>query len=219
MDIPKKLLRAVTYMDAACKPYRVPGWIPFGKTLYDCITEEEDWKTISGEEKVLELGSGSGSSALIWSYKGYSVTGIELHPGLASTSREMLSHYARLQSVPVRIIEGSYYPKDYIDARNRGLHTYITQLENIYDQRKPLKDIAQTFMPVCSEDVYLREGIRISDFDIIQGFFWPYQLPSVCDIFIKYAHKDAKLFAVSAQNHTIALEMGLKVIGKNTFGK
>ncbi len=207
---PRELKMATEHMDGMCRAYNYGGWIPMGRWLWHHIIEEEKAENIFPGQKVLELGSGSGSSTLSWSYAGYPIIGIELEERLASTSKRALLEYKKLQKAPLKIITGSYYPKEYIEDRNNNLHEHIKRLEaEQYGKRSP-EQISATFMPVCDIDVYKRESINISDFDIVFGFFWPHQLPSIYHMFLQYARNDAVLFAIGNNNQDIATRMGLK---------
>jgi hypothetical protein len=208
---PTELYEAAAYLDNCCTDSDLRGWLPAGISLWNYIGYEEHKNNIKPGMKVLEPGSGSGSSALIWSYKGYSVVGIEYLDELFEKSSENILKFKHLMKEPVKFIHGSYYPKENIEDRNSGRCNEVLIIENNELNRcvKGFK-IEDHFHPECSIDVYKENGIKISDFDIIYAYMWHYQFPSVYDIFKKYARDDAVMMAIGPRYREIAKDMHMK---------
>ena len=117
---------------------------------------------------VLDMGSGSGSSAITWAYYGYNVIGIELHPELADFSKEAVEENKHLfPNSTIQIFQGSYFPKEYIELREQR-KTIAQKLE------KPGSwfNSPEHFHPICEEDVYEKNGLDLKKIDIFYAYPW-----------------------------------------------
>ena len=80
---------------------------------------------------------------------------------------------------------------------------------------KALKDSMQE-----REDIELINVPDLKKIDIWFAYLWPYQAPSVFDMFIKYARDDAKILLISKFNVDMALRLNLETnLGSNIFRK
>jgi SAM-dependent methyltransferase len=215
-EIPGKLQSITWKMDGYADELRCRGevyrsWLPIKiEKLWDNIRSAESKGIISPDEKVLELGSGNGSALMTWAYKGYDVTGIEIDPVLAEYSIEALSKHKRFLKNPnVKVIEGSYYPEGYIKYRETSPENQTVALENKFVKGFDHPAGGYFFLE-CKQDVYAKNNISLKDFDIIYAYLWKFQMPSVIEMFKKYAKKDAKLFLLGPDAEEIAPMLGLK---------
>lgn len=210
--IPLNLRKAVETIDEVdmFRNERMPAWMSAGISLWAYIKHEEQLGNIRKGMTVLELGTGSGSSALTFSYMGYPIKGIELDKKLADYSREVLLAYSGLQNAPIQIFGGSYYPKKFVNEMDKSKNSLVRKIE-----REELGDwgkekIKQRYFPICDEDVYLKNNISIKDFDIIYAYLWAYQFPTVLNMFKQYARDDALFLAIGPHHINIADKLGLK---------
>ena len=217
-EIPRHLQEILWQMnsDAAklkSDGYVSEGWIP-QLWIWDSIQNAENKGIISPGQKVLELGSGDGSVLMVWTYKGYDVTGIEIQPALARYSIEALSKHKKLLANPrARIIEGSYYPQEYLEYREANpMSDSIVLEERLLSERRYTPSDCPYLMIRCCEDVYEKHNFSLRDFDIFYAYLYSSQIPSVADIFKRYAKYDAKLFLVTddSEAQEIAPQLGLK---------
>jgi SAM-dependent methyltransferase len=181
--------------------YVAEGWVP-QLWMWDKIQEAENKGIISPGQKVLELGSGNGSVLMLWAYKGYDVTGIEIQHTLAEYSKKALFRHKKLLANPkVRVIEGSYYPQEHIDYREANPTSDAILLEEKILHERGFRRSEYPYLCIdCWEDVYEKHNFSIRDFDIIYAYLYHPQVPSVAEIFRRYAKHDAKLFLVTDDN-------------------
>jgi hypothetical protein len=205
---PKDLVRAVNKIDFLCRETK--SWIPAGISLWAYILHEENNGKIHSDMNVLELGSGSGSGAMIWSYMGYPITGIEIDEKLAGYSIIALHEEKNLQKAPIRIIEGSYYPEKFIRYMSKSRNKLVTKIEYEELNHWEPDHLFDTHFPQCDEDVYKKNNISLKDFDIWYAYLWSYQFPSVLDMFRQYARDDALFLAIGPDRDKIAHTLGFK---------
>jgi len=208
--IPHELMFAINDIDKYCDRHDMRGWLPAGISLWNYIKHEERKGNIHSGQSVLEFGAGSYSSTLTWSFEGYPITGIEYLENLVDKSLKILPEYSQLQKDPMKVIKGSYYPKEYVKERDAGMHTDIIALEREEMRGHGQGFIDEHFHPVCYKDVYQENNISMKDFDIFFAYMWHYQCPSVYDMFRKYARDDAVMLAIGPRHTEIAKKMGLK---------
>lgn len=215
--IPRHLQEALCQMDSDAAKlkedgYVADGWVP-QIWMWDRIQDAENKGIISPGQNVLELGSGNGSALMTWAHKGYNITGIEIQHALANYSKEaLLKHRQLLGKSKARIIEGSYYPQGYVEHREANPFSDARLLEEkLLSERGYTISDCPHLMIKCWEDVYDKHNFSIWDFDIIYAYLYNIQVPSVVDVFKKYAKYDAKLFLITddAQAAEIASALGL----------
>jgi len=223
-EIPGELLKSIEFIVNNFNRDEFIGWYPIKDYLWYNILNEETLGNIHPGEKVLDLGSGAGDSVLTWSYKGYSVTGIEIDKKLYTGSKELLKQYSDIMKAPVELFNGSYYPKKYIEERKNKERIQLIEedLKTYLIEHSPsnIKHLKQRFKPVCNRDIYEMNNIDLKKIDIWFAYLWPYQAPSVFDMFIKYARDDAKILLISKFNVDMALRLNLETnLGSNIFRK
>jgi len=218
LTIPERLLDAIQCINnnilSSMSEEKLIAWVSIRGYLWDNITHEESLGNISPGQKVLELGSGSGDSILTWSYKGYPVTGIELNKELFIKSKELLEEYSDMQNAPITLFNGSYYPKEYL--KSRKTNEQILRIEKEYKdylyahKASNVEHLRHRFKPVCDVDIYATKNIDMKEFDIWYAYLWTYQVPSVLDMFKKYARDDAKILMIAKWGIDIASDIGLE---------
>ena len=108
-------------LNSRCKKVNTKDWVPSRLAERDSLKHPEELGIIKPGQKVLDMGSGNGSAALVWAYNGYHVTGIELHPELFAISEKAIKEAAHfIKNGSVQVFQGSYYPKEYIEQREKG---------------------------------------------------------------------------------------------------
>ncbi len=228
-DLPDWVNALVTEMNAHSDNLRDQKIIPWscltiaeetsGQGLCDSIRSAEMAGIISPDQKVLDIGSGIGSALAIWYYLGYAATGIELNPVLAAYSKEFFARHKELfAGQDHRIIEGSYYIKkfldDYLQERQKKHLSKAVRMEEKFLEGYGSIDGPFLFLK-CDKDVYSENGISFTDFDIIYAYLWKFQMPSVIEMFKRYAKKDAKLFLHGPDIEEIPTDLGLKQHSKS----
>lgn len=213
--IPDDLQNIIWSMNIQAGKLRKQGkvsanYYAIGKELWDDIQIAEDNRVILPSESVLEFGSGNGSALLTWAYKGYNITGIEIDPRLAQYSRNSLAQHKRMFSNSnIRIIQDSYYPAEYIEYRRSNPASQVAALEEHY-LRGFGSARSRFFFLECNRDAYKENKISIADFDIIYAYMWMFQVPSVVEVFQKYAREDAKLFLITPNKTDMPTQLGLR---------
>ncbi len=158
----------------------------------------------------LDLGAGLGLQVAIAAYLGLNARGIELNPVLAAEAARRINHLRETgfisQGVTCEVVEGSYYPRDYIHLR-ASQRTLATMYEPLSHRK--------VFFPVAyrGEDSNLTS--MLASADLVFFFSWPEQAPSVFEVFSRYAKNsatliepndrpyDPKLFAELGLNHKL----------------
>jgi hypothetical protein len=186
------------------------AWKPIGECLWNYIKHEETLGNITKGMNVIELGTGSGSSSLIWSYMNYSITSIEIDSNLVKYAKELNDLFSNLQNAPLKIIEGSYYPLEFVDYMNTNKDSMVTEIECNKKLKWGLDYVEKTHFPICAKDIYEENNISLKNFDIIYAYAWPYQFPSLFDLYKKHARDDALFLAIGPDHIEIANKLGLK---------
>ena len=155
------------------------------------------------------MGSGSGSSSLLWAYQGYNVIGIEISQKLARSSKEAVRKCQNLMKdgLEVRIFNGSYYPKSYIEKREKR-KSIAEKIEKEYfgHSRNHKSEI---FFPVCKEDVYKKNKIEMKSIDVFYAYIWGVQGPSIMEVFKDYARDDTILCIIGRIDEEHIRKIGL----------
>ncbi len=88
------------------------GWFPLiQRNLTKIITNAENKKIITPGTKVLELGSGTGSSSIIWAHNNYNVTGIEISEEHYDIAEKKMKELHKKSNCPgtMNFVKGSYF--------------------------------------------------------------------------------------------------------------
>lgn len=179
--------------------------------LWDIIDAGEADGAIRQGQTVLDMGSGSGSSSLIWASRGYDVTGIELDKRLFDCSCRSFEQI--LQTLPLRgsvtLRHGSYFPEEYIALRESG-HSSVLRYE---------ADIRNRFGAVMSDVLHIVPGnlVDISHVDILYAYAWPIQVPSILEMFSRFALRGSILVLVGEMPDDLLETLGLVVYPKFPF--
>ncbi|MCP5489172.1 MAG: hypothetical protein H7A43_11060 [Verrucomicrobia bacterium] len=108
-----------------------------------------------------EWGSGFGVVTGLAVMEGLTATGIEIEPDLIAASKGLLQDF----EIDCLLLTGSYLPTGY------GLY-----YDSVGDSRQLVADGS-------SNPVYDREGIEVSDFDLVFVYPWPGEAQMVEDLF------------------------------------
>ena len=204
------LAKLIRVIDHKANSLKIFDWIPINfknesmsTGLQDIIRFGENNCVISKGSKVLDMGSGNGTSSLIWAKEGYTVTGIELHPELVDIALDATS-YASAQSlinILPKFYSGSYFPKKYIDMRNENKSKAVIMEKKFTEEglqsKFHFRSYSERFHPICFKDIYENNTIDIKEFDIFYAYVWPVQSPSIVEMFSLYAREDAKLCLIN----------------------
>ena len=215
-EIPDELLRIIWEPIKEAIELKSDGYVSekweFRIYIWDDIRGLENKGIIWPGQKVVELGSGPGNGSMIFAYKGYPVTLIEMQHALVELAKKYFTKYKReLNNPDVRFIEGSYYPMEEIERRkaNPMSHTILLEEKILGNLGYTHSDNPHLFID-CWEDVYEKHKFSLREFDIFYAYLWNAQIPSVADIFRRYAKHDAKLFLFAEGAEEIAPLVGLK---------
>ncbi|MBI2549547.1 methyltransferase domain-containing protein [Candidatus Woesearchaeota archaeon] len=114
--------------EAIVQSLQIGNWFPvdwrssLGQVgLWEIIDHGEAIGIFRPGMDVLNLGSGSGISSMLWAVRGYHVVGIEIEPKLVACARAQVQKYRHLFSrhLPV-FIQGSYFPASYLEQRSKN---------------------------------------------------------------------------------------------------
>ncbi len=165
--------------------------------LWEIINYGESLGIIRPGQRVLDLGSGSGSSSITWAYRGYNVICIELHKQLVNCSKNIVkqAQYLIESGIEIKVYHGSYYPKEYIEKRKNKESTALDIEQKIISTNilKKKSTYLKRFHPMCKKDIYKKHNIDLHDIDIFYAYLWEIQAPSVLEMFKQYARDDAIL--------------------------
>jgi len=164
---------------------RVPAYI---------IDKEEKAENIYKGQIVLDLGSGNGAAAFAWAREGYNVIGIELDTKLYNLSINAQKNYPELERLGVKFYNGSFYPIEYEKTdRTRTI------------EKKLLKEFKKekSYLVPFTDTIYADNNIDLKDIDIFYAYAWPFQFPSIFEMFYKHARDDAKLIAIGPERDRI----------------
>ncbi len=188
----------------------IKDWVGLSaKFLVDEIYAALERGTIRPGAKVLDLGSGNGSSYKLWEWFGFYAAGIDLHQPLVDFSHRLIEGRC-YSGKSIDVFCGSYYPKEYIDYRE-------SNGSRVKDIESKLSHGKEQFHPVCDEDTYRRNGLDIREFGIFHAYLWAIQVPSVSEMFLMHAKDDAIIFMPFQDS--LAKKCGLKRISEHFYGK
>jgi len=213
-ELSLELFDAIININKCVSKKKYSEWVPIGESLHKSILYEENKGTISKGQKVLELGGGSGDSILTWSYNSYPITSIELNKDIYLSSIKSLQKYEHIKNAPTNIYCGNYYLKQELENWNNNTYTRELEAEELahltWHNKKNVKNIEKRFNTASTFDVYKKYKIDLKEFDIWYAYLWPYQTPSVLDMFKKYARDDAIFLVVAYWGDHVAKRLGLK---------
>ena len=230
MNNPSVQLDVIEKIDQVChegREFNNYSWVPMGLgELWGVINYGQSRGLINPGQTVLDMGSGSGSSSLLWGVRGYNVIGIELYKKLADASKESIMICKRgipkpkgietmmrctsmiPKGIDIKVFHGSYYPKSYIEKRENG----ESIAKHIEDALCFIMSGDSVFHPVCSQDVYEKHNIDLKSIDVFYAYIWGIQGPSIMEMFMEYAHDDATL-CITGKTHTeIIKRIGLRPV-------
>lgn len=172
------------------------GWVPTPiTTLCNIIENGEIKRYFNKGAKVLDLGSGTGSSSFVWAALGYDVVGIEISNNLFNIAQEALAKAKPHLKNNITFIEGSYFPKSYHELRKSKISIAL----NLEKKRCEIGDSNEHLFDVCEKDIYKENNLDIHSFDIFYAYSWPIQSPSIKEIFTLYAKQSAILVDYCAE--------------------
>lgn len=182
-------------LDKEAESANNPNWVSMTQdtigVLTSIIEQEEQLGNIYKGKIVLDLGSGNGTAAFTWAHEGYNTIGIEIDPKLYKASIDAQKKYPELERLGVKFYNGSFYPTGY----EKTDKTRKLEQEIIREYRSSPKKIKPYFIPF-TDTIYADNNIELKDIDIFYAFIWPFQMPSIFEMFHEYARKDAKLIAI-----------------------
>jgi len=176
----------------------------------------------------LDIGGGAGWPVIEAAEAGLNAYAIEINKKLVEDGKNNIKNARKNKLISpdtsCEIIEGSYFPEEYIECRKKG-QTIATKYENgvftwvvcgelIRGQFDDAK-IKEVFYPVAtSPDHYELLGIGLDDVDIFFSYTWGIELPSQLELFSKYGKKDAVMLSVAARSlikhEDLMKDLGLK---------
>jgi SAM-dependent methyltransferase len=215
-EIPDHLQKIINEVLDEAKKLRSEGYVSekwkYQLAIWDSIQDLENKGIICPGQKVVDLGSGPGNASMEWAYKRYHVTLIEIQHELVELAKEYFTKYkSYLNNPDFRIIEGSYYPLKEIEHRkaNPRSETILREEEILRKLNYKHSDYPYIFIDGW-EDIYKKHNFSLDEFDIFHAYLWNAQIPSVAEIFKKYAKDDAKLLLFAEDAEEIAPLVGLK---------
>ena len=162
----------------------------------------------------LDLGSGLGVNIVTAAYMGFKAYGIEINEALFQGSRELISHLKSRSLLSNYCVAayGSYFPNAYIDLRKKGESIAVKYEKSDLWLQDARRDVL--FPKANKVDIYQQLGISFNDFDVFFCYNWPYQIPSILEMFSLYAKKDAVLLTQSVSGFKGFQEI-IKYLGLN----
>ncbi len=201
----KKFKEFLFNLDKECYPLGIDGWVPIqyrdgnmAMGLWDVISRGERLHLICPGQTILDMGSGSGSSSIIWAHRGYNVIGVELNNQLYKHSRQGIRNYQKSfgNNGDINIIQGSYYPESYIQKRKKGKSLAVQIEDEILKDKYAKEAHKPRFHPVCETDIYTKYNIDLKKIDIFYAYKYKLQSPSVIEMFQIYSKVDAILCVI-----------------------
>ncbi len=157
----------------------------------------------------LDLGAGRAERLLEAAESGLDAYGIEITPALVEAANiKIEAAKGRLNGRACKVTEGSYYPRDYIELREKGQAFALEYEREFFDRHESLqaqKD--RIFHPVASvNDPFEELGIAFSEVDAFWSYTWGPELASQIEILSMFAKTGAFLLNVSA-NHPLCKQL------------
>ena len=199
-------------IEEACKEGEYAGnyaFVPLRlDQLSNIIDNGEKQGYMRKGQTVLDMGSGSSSSSILWAHRGYNVVGIELQPNLVHIAE--LALYTCQDIIPegleVKIYQGSYFPESYHNKRLSGKSSAIAEENKVAGNGNPGD---YYLFPPFKEDAYKKNNINLNDIDVFYAYAWQMQAPSILEIFKDYARDDATLCMVGPTSQKYVKALGL----------
>ena len=176
----------------------------------------------------LDLGAGKGRIVREAAHLGLRAYGIEYHAELVSASDLKIADAQRFGEIQkdriCRVVQGSYYPPDYIRLRAQGQAVALHHEDRFFDGITsdelscfsfPRKTRARVFYPIASDhDPFAALGIAWHDVSVFFSYTWGVEFPSQLEIFSRYAAPGAVFLnetAAEPEKHEDLLEaLGLQ---------
>ena len=201
-------------LDKEVESINNPNWVSMTAdtigVLTEIIEQEERTENIKNGQRVMDLGSGSGTAAFTWARNGYKVIGIEIDTELYNISINAQEKHSELKKLGVQFYNGSYYPVEYKKtSRTRRIENRI------------LKQYGKKNMYFISftDTIYADNNIDMKKIDIFYAYAWPFQMPSIFEMFYTHARDDAKLIAIGPNRDAILQKYPELTIKYNTIKK
>lgn len=178
------------------------NWFPIhcrnssnGPGLWEIIERGEAMGIFKPGMDVLNLGSGSGVSSMVWAARGYHVVGIEIEAKIVTCARAQVQKYKRLfPQLPI-FVQGSYFPVSYLGERRnleqRNKKSPAMLIEARIQQIYP-RETLQKFALV-SDNALSQAKLDFRNFQIVYAYPHLIQAPSLVELFVCYAAPDALL--------------------------
>lgn len=173
----------------------VTGYLPFEpEYALEALRHLRASGAVSPGAAFLDLGAGTGNIVATAAYAGLKGYGIELDAWLVERAHATFgSLRARGLLAPgalARIAAGNYFPRAYFEAHRQRRSIAATFEE-------ALSPAAWTASPTT--DPYAELGISLADVDVFFCYAWTQQVPSVWELFSRYARPDALLLTAAWQ--------------------
>ncbi len=178
------------------------SYVPYPRdAFHQGIRKCFDKGVISSGTTFLDWGAGKGRLLIEAARLGFHAYGIEYHQELVSAAEREIADARRSgafgdESI-CRVVQGSYYPKEYIALRAQGQAVALQHEDRFFDGITsdqltcfsfPSKKKARVFYPVASEhDPFVALGIAWHDVSVFFSYTWGIELPSQLEIFSRYA--------------------------------
>ncbi len=196
------------------------GYVPypldaFEKGIEKCLRRGY----VSSGTIFLDLGAGKGRLVIKAARHGFHAYGIEYHEQYVSAFEENISlahlSAALKQDTICRVVQGSYYPKEYVALRDRGEAIALSYEDKFSPTSFPLEKRKCVFHPVASDpNPFTVLGIALQEVLVFFSYTWGVELPSQLELFSRYAHPQAIFLNETAQEpeqkHELLDALGLQ---------